>query len=50
LIFNRPSDEENIEYHLQIGDLLLIVSDGLFDKLYEDLIVQILNNLLVDFI
>ena len=43
----RPSDGEYIEENLQIGDLLLIASDGLFDNLYEDLILQIINNHLV---
>jgi protein phosphatase PTC7 len=46
----RPSDGEYIEHRLEIGDLLLIASDGLFDNLYEDLIVQIINNHLVSFI
>ena len=44
LILNRPSDGEYFEERLQIGDILLIASDGLFDNLYEDLIVQIVNN------
>jgi serine/threonine protein phosphatase PrpC len=43
----RPSDGEYIEHHLEIGDLLLVASDGLFDNLYEDFIVQIINNHLV---
>lgn len=43
----RPSDGEYSELHLQLGDLLLVASDGLFDNLYEDFIVQILNNHLV---
>ncbi len=44
---NRPSDGEYIEEKLEKGDLLLIASDGLFDNLYEDFIVEILNNHLV---
>jgi len=46
---NRPSDGEYIEEKLEKGDLLLIASDGLFDNLYEDFIVEILNNHLVSF-
>lgn len=41
---NRPSDGEYFEERLQIGDIILIASDGLFDNLYEDFIVQIVNN------
>ena len=47
--FYRPSDGEYIEHHLEIGDLFLIASDGLFDNLYEDFIVQIINNHLVSY-
>ncbi len=32
---------------MEIGDLILVASDGLFDNLYEDFIVQIINNNLV---
>ena len=46
----RPSDGEYVEHSLEIGDLLLIASDGLFDNLYEDFIVQIINNHLVSFL
>ncbi|CAF1518488.1 unnamed protein product [Rotaria sp. Silwood1] len=48
LYHDKPSDGEYIEHHLEIGDLLLIASDGLFDNLYEDFIVQIINNHLDD--
>ncbi|CAF4804577.1 unnamed protein product, partial [Rotaria socialis] len=41
LYHDKPSDGEYIEHNLEIGDLLLIASDGLFDNLYEDFIVQI---------
>lgn len=44
LYHDKPSDGQYFEQKLQIGDLLLIASDGLFDNLYEDFIVQILNN------
>lgn len=47
LYHDKPSDGEYSELHLQLGDLLLVASDGLFDNLYEDFIVQILNNHLV---
>ena len=33
-----------------LEDILLLASDGLFDNLYEDFIVQILNNHVVSFI
>ena len=45
--FFRPSDGEYLEGHLELGDLLLIASDGLFDNLYEDLILQIIQTHLV---
>jgi len=48
LYHDKPSDGEYIEHNLEIGDLLLIASDGLFDNLYEDFIVQIINNHLDD--
>jgi protein phosphatase PTC7 len=50
LYHDRPRDGEYIEHDLEIGDLLLIASDGLFDNLYEDFILQILNNHLVSFL
>lgn len=49
-ILFRPSDGEYIEQRLEVGDLILIASDGLFDNLYEDFIVEIINNHLVSFI
>ncbi|CAF3338737.1 unnamed protein product [Rotaria sp. Silwood2] len=48
LYHDKPSDGEYIEHKIEIGDLLLIASDGLFDNLYEDFIVQIINNNLDD--
>lgn len=48
LYHDKPSDGEYIEHQLEIGDLLLIASDGLFDNLYEDFIVQIINSHLDD--
>lgn len=43
----RPSDGEYLQEDLQLGDLLLLASDGLFDNLYEDSILQIIQNHLV---
>lgn len=48
LYHDKPSDGEYLEETLQLGDLLLVASDGLFDNLYEDLIVQIINSHLDD--
>jgi protein phosphatase PTC7 len=45
---SRASDGEYIEDQLQIGDLLLVASDGLFDNLYEDFLIQIINNHLIN--
>lgn len=48
LICFRPSDGHYYEGHLQSEDLILIASDGLFDNLYEDFILQIIQNHLVN--
>jgi len=43
-------NRDYLEYHFEIGDLLLVASDGFFDNLSEDFIVQMINNNLVKFI
>lgn len=45
---DKPSDGHYYEGQLQFGDLILIASDGLFDNLYEDFILQIIQNHLDD--
>ena len=41
---DSPEDSDNYQLRVREGDLLILASDGVFDNLFEDEILQIVKN------